>query len=610
MSRRRVVSLALVPVAFVLVAGALPLAAPPPAAASVVGAYIPPVSPPLAVITDHFRPPPDALRGGQPRDRLRHGPRLAGAWRRRPAASSSPGRWPARCTSPSPMPTGCAPATRSWPASLVAVGERRRPGPADRASPAPSSTSGSATPPATTSTPRRCSPVDLGAHLVPGPDEGADPIGSGVDGERRSLAAVVAGAVGPIRPGLPGDGATRRSRSSRRCRPTGWPASSTQLRAVAAIVHAGPVRVPPTPLPPTDRRPRRRARLDRPQRGRSTASTPAALGYAPSDVLRFSYAGGRVPGRSGRTGPGSALDATPYGPADTETDLRVTAARLAQLVEQVAQVAPGVPIDVMAHSQGGVVARLAIERLAADGRACQPRPRRHHRHPAPGGRRGHRARRRSPTPRPARCWPTGGGRAGRRPRSRTAPSLAQLSETSPIVAELGRPVPAGIHLLSIGASGDLTVPWVRTPTPGATTVLVAPGRVRAPTTPCPATAGHHPGDRPGPGRAARRPASAWSPSACADVVTSHLVAQAEDALGLADGAGRRPVTGRYARRAVGSRSPGVRRLTDRPGIPGRPSSGLPSLTSSPPGSLHGRPHGALGPGFAEPLGRSTPWHQS
>ena len=50
---------------------------------------------------------------------------------------------------------------------------------------------------------------------------------------------------------------------------------------------------------------------------------------------------------------------TDYLPDDTQQDLRVSGRRLADLVEQVAAAHPGVPIDLLAHSQGGLVARLA-----------------------------------------------------------------------------------------------------------------------------------------------------------------------------------------------------------------------------------------------------------
>ena len=86
----------------------------------------------------------------------------------------------------------------------------------------------------------------------------------------------------------------------------------------------------------------------------------AALGYEPPDVVRFSYEGGRVPDD---TDAFSEIASAPYEADATQTDLRITGARLADLVESVAAAAPGVPVDLYAHSQGGVVARLALIEL-------------------------------------------------------------------------------------------------------------------------------------------------------------------------------------------------------------------------------------------------------
>lgn len=88
-----------------------------------------------------------------------------------------------------------------------------------------------------------------------------------------------------------------------------------------------------------------------------------ALGYAAGDRLRFSYRGGRTPG------PVSAelvtVAANAYGTADTQDDLEAAGWRLADLLRIVSSaVGPGVPVDVLAHSQGGIVARLALRKLA------------------------------------------------------------------------------------------------------------------------------------------------------------------------------------------------------------------------------------------------------
>jgi hypothetical protein len=115
----------------------------------------------------------------------------------------------------------------------------------------------------------------------------------------------------------------------------------------------------------------------------------AMLGFAPEDVVRFSYRGGRVPpadaGRTTREATGAAppprperpegaerperlghhgldgLPSTTYGVADSEGDLVVAGVRLAELLDRIASAEPGVAIDLVAHSQGGIVARLALD---------------------------------------------------------------------------------------------------------------------------------------------------------------------------------------------------------------------------------------------------------
>ena len=69
-----------------------------------------------------------------------------------------------------------------------------------------------------------------------------------------------------------------------------------------------------------------------------------ALGYAPDDVHQFSY-------RS---------DTKPYTTADTQQDLDVAAERLAEQITTIQRANPGTPVDVIAHSQGGLVARAAV----------------------------------------------------------------------------------------------------------------------------------------------------------------------------------------------------------------------------------------------------------
>jgi pimeloyl-ACP methyl ester carboxylesterase len=174
----------------------------------------------------------------------------------------------------------------------------------------------------------------------------------------------------------------------------------------------------------------------------------ASLGYAPDDVLMFSYRGGR------------ASD-VPYGPADTLQDLNTSADRLAQLLAETAAAHPGVPIDVIAHSQGGVVARLAVERAYAAGHL----PNELATVVTLGS--------------PHRGAPLAGAASAlaTRPEAReilrplmavagvdidpTAPSVAQLAPGSPLLRRQDLRVPERVSLVSIAARGDLVVPAPR-----------------------------------------------------------------------------------------------------------------------------------------------------
>jgi hypothetical protein len=196
------------------------------------------------------------------------------------------------------------------------------------------------------------------------------------------------------------------------------------------------------------------------------------LGYERADVLRFSYAGGRVPDP---TDGFQSLPTTAYDARATQADLRATAERLADLVEAVAEEAPSAPIDLIAHSQGGMVVRLTLIALE----------RRH-----------------------GVAWlariglvatlgsPHGGAdlataiHALSSTRSGTTvldlvtatthqeldhdgASVAQLSETSSVVDELAaHPVPDGIEAISIAARGDVIVPTPRSEAPGMDEVIV------------------------------------------------------------------------------------------------------------------------------------------
>lgn len=74
-----------------------------------------------------------------------------------------------------------------------------------------------------------------------------------------------------------------------------------------------------------------------------------SLGYATGDTIRFSYVGG------------STLDNS-YESVDTTGDIAASGDKLADLLRTISGRHPGMPIDVIGHSQGGLVARYALQR--------------------------------------------------------------------------------------------------------------------------------------------------------------------------------------------------------------------------------------------------------
>jgi triacylglycerol esterase/lipase EstA (alpha/beta hydrolase family) len=102
-----------------------------------------------------------------------------------------------------------------------------------------------------------------------------------------------------------------------------------------------------------------------------------SLGYADADVVRYSYEGGQAPRvdvnqqsnlRSVASQPFTAIATRAFTSLDSQQSVGTSADRLSALLQSVAAAQPGVPIDVVAHSQGGVVARLAVERSGAEDR--------------------------------------------------------------------------------------------------------------------------------------------------------------------------------------------------------------------------------------------------
>ncbi len=200
------------------------------------------------------------------------------------------------------------------------------------------------------------------------------------------------------------------------------------------------------------------------------------LGYGSDDVVRYSYAGGRTP--SSRIGPDlAAIDARSYTADDTFTDLREHGVALAELVEAAASARPGVPIDLLAHSQGGIVVRLALVELRRRGRldllATVVTVGTPHRGVDLGtsalltGPVGHRLLD------PITAWTAGGVDSD-------STSVLQMGETSTLMLELRRDgVPDDVDFRTIGAAGDLVVTGDKTTVAGHPSAMVGLAGPRA-----------------------------------------------------------------------------------------------------------------------------------
>jgi hypothetical protein len=199
----------------------------------------------------------------------------------------------------------------------------------------------------------------------------------------------------------------------------------------------------------------------------------SALGYRVGDVVRFSYAGGRVPSNDAIATELSAIDAVAYGPRDTVGDLEIAGHRLARVLLQVADAAPAeVRVDVIAHSQGGLAARLALAELAAS-------------HPealthlgvvitlgTPHGGADLAALVRATGANPFDRFGLDAVQAvAQLPIAPDDVAVGQLAPGSDLLASLPAP-PTGVMFVSIAARGDLVVPSSRSRLSGATNVIV------------------------------------------------------------------------------------------------------------------------------------------
>ncbi|MEY2477119.1 MAG: hypothetical protein QOG87_2434 [Actinomycetota bacterium] len=200
---------------------------------------------------------------------------------------------------------------------------------------------------------------------------------------------------------------------------------------------------------------------DRTQGGAVFEVDTRAIGWADADVRRFSYRGGTTSERG-------------YAAADTQGDIREAGRRLRDLLERLQYEQPGVPIDIVAHSQGGLVVRSALgdeldrldprtPHIASVVTLGTPH---HGANSATMGalldhtRGGHTALDIAGAVKPAGIDPT-------------STSVRQLAETSEFIRDLNdRPLPEGVRFTSIAASGDAIVPSPRAHLDGATNVIV------------------------------------------------------------------------------------------------------------------------------------------
>jgi hypothetical protein len=81
---------------------------------------------------------------------------------------------------------------------------------------------------------------------------------------------------------------------------------------------------------------------------------PELLGYPDGSIYRFSYAGTGGPGFH-----------EPYAVTDSFTDLDEAAVKLGDQLREIARAHPGRGVDLIAHSQGGVVARTYLTKVAS-----------------------------------------------------------------------------------------------------------------------------------------------------------------------------------------------------------------------------------------------------
>ncbi len=174
---------------------------------------------------------------------------------------------------------------------------------------------------------------------------------------------------------------------------------------------------------------------------------------------------------------GGTIVENPYGARVTGQDIRLSARRLRQLLERLGREHPGVPIDLLTHSQGGIVARQALAMEADPGDSGVPPinslvligvPNTGTDLATAAVMLGHSQSGSVVEDLVGKAMPDKAAIDGA--------SIHQLAETSTLLARLNEtPPPAGVHVTSIGARTDPVVPALHTRLQGADNVIVDSG---------------------------------------------------------------------------------------------------------------------------------------
>ncbi len=192
-----------------------------------------------------------------------------------------------------------------------------------------------------------------------------------------------------------------------------------------------------------------------------------ALRTSGKEVFAYSYAGFEK-------GPDGSPLARPFTPEDSFQDIRISAEILADQIQGLADAYPGRRIVVVAHSQGGVVARYALskvypqrgrtDRVAAFVSIASPQR-------GSGGAKDL-----------VRLAESEAGKrllvshAGLSESALQATSLRQMAWGSRFMDELGSSAPAGIPTTSIALATDMVVPPPETFLEGASNILIDTGQ--------------------------------------------------------------------------------------------------------------------------------------